>query len=59
MTVCRECSVGIHTHMAARTESWFDELSRFDKRDQLDCKNIIGPNDQCVCPEWQRYLKST
>ena len=52
MTVCRECSTGIHTHLEIMSLPEVRALTKFELIDSIDCKNVIGPGDQCVCPMW-------
>ncbi len=59
MAVCKECQEGKHKHMDAMRDPGFDKMPRHMQLDGVDCKNLIGEYDQCVCPETVRFHRKS
>ena len=53
---CEECRRGIHRHMGAMKEPWFNASPRHQRIDAIDCKNPVGEG-QCICHLYRAFMK--
>ena len=52
MGECEDCKNGIHKHMDAMKEPWYNGLERHRQLDAIDCKNDCD-DGQCICHLWK------